>query len=160
MAAPAHLWTRPGGIDLRARKDRNEFVAVLNRTRPDLVCLGPVYKSYRVKAKETDEQVAAEVQAILDDLRTRFEFALFIEHHAPHGDSSSRNVRPFGSSLWLRWPEFGLALRQNREMPKSLDVGRWRGDRVQPNGWPDRLDRQGHGFPWVGWWRHGIQEQW
>jgi len=161
VSAPAHLWHRPGGLDLRTRKDRGEFVALLNRTRPALVCLGPIYKSYRVKAKESDEQVAAEVQAILDDLRTRFGFALLLAHHAPHGESaSSRNLRPFGSSLWLRWPEFGLALRQNRETPSSLDVGRWRGDRVQPNGWPDRLDRQKQGFPWAGYWRDGVQESW
>lgn len=150
--APATLWHRPAGIDLRKRKDRVAFEDVLRRNRPKLVCLGPIYKAYVRKGNETDEQVAAEVQTVLDDLRVRYGFALILEHHAPQIESGGhRELRPFGSSLWLRWPEFGLKLTPDAERPHDvLKVGRWRGDRSEAN-WPDELHRS-QPWPWVGRW--------
>jgi replicative DNA helicase len=95
--------------------------------------------------------VTAEVQGILDDLRTRFQFALVAEHHAPQGNNGSRELRPFGSSLWLRWPEFGLRFRAHPDRPKQVVlVERWRGDRYRAN-WPDELHR-GPAWPWEGRW--------
>lgn len=152
--APCSLWHRPGGIDVRKRTDRLALEDVLRRRRPKLVAVGPVYKCYTRGARETDEQVAAEVQAIIDDLRTRYGFATVLEHHAGQAHQGIRDLRPFGSSLWLRWPEFGLKLTPDRERPGSLTVGRWRGDRAEA-AWPDRLER-GDTFPWVGVWKHGV----
>jgi replicative DNA helicase len=86
----------------------------------------------------------------LDDLRGRYGFALILEHHAPHGPAKDRQMRPFGSSLWLRWPEFGIALRRDPNDKTALNVGRWRGDRVKAS-WPDRLVR-GKTWPWNGRW--------
>ncbi|HVC15439.1 MAG TPA: AAA family ATPase [Acidimicrobiales bacterium] len=154
--APAVLWHRPGGIDLRRRPDRLAFEDVLRRNRPKLVSLGPVYKAYTRTGRESDEQVAAEVQAILDDLRTRYGFALVLEHHAPQANGGARELRPFGSSLWLRWPEYGLKLTPSRDVHGALVVGRWRGDRAVAQ-WPDEL-RRGDVWPWAGWWRHGMPE--
>jgi replicative DNA helicase len=151
----ATLWHRPGGIDLRRRVDRLAFEDVLRRNRPKLVVLGPVYKSYIRKANETDEQVAAEVQSVLDDLRTRFAFAVVLEHHAPQKIAGIRELRPFGSSLWLRWPDYGLSLTPDRDCPSELlHIGRWRGDRGEGR-WPDEL-RRGKTWPWIGWYRDGI----
>lgn len=153
--APCTLWHKPGGIDLRKRSDRLAFEDILRRKRPKLVGLGPVYKAYSRKASENDEQVASEVQAILDDLRTRFGFALLLEHHAPQASNGVRDLRPFGSSLWLRWPEFGLNLKPDPKRPRQvLIVGRWRGDRSQAQ-WPDELHR-GQVWPWEGKWTHGV----
>ena len=150
--ARAVLWHKPAGIDLRKRSDRVAFEDVLRRNRPKLVCLGPLYKAYIRKGNETDEQVASEVQAVLDDLRVRYGFALVLEHHAPQIESGGhRELRPFGSSLWLRWPEFGLKLIPDLERPHDvLKVGRWRGDRSEAN-WPDELHRS-QPWPWVGRW--------
>jgi AAA domain/DnaB-like helicase N terminal domain len=146
--ASGSLWHRPGGIDLRKRVDRLAFEDVLRRRRPVLVALGPLYKAYGRKATESDEQVAAEVQTILDDLRTRFGFALLLEHHAPHSPSATvRELRPMGSSLWLRWPEFGLKLVPHKSDPNNvLEIGRWRGDRVQAD-WPAALVKS-RPWPW------------
>lgn len=152
--APCTLWHKPGGIDLRKRADRLAFEDVLRRKRPKLVALGPVYKSYARRASESDEQVAGEVQAILDDLRTRFRFALVLEHHAPQASNGVRDLRPFGSSLWLRWPEYGLSLKPDPKRPQVLIVGRWRGDRSQAE-WPDELHR-GAVWPWEGKWNRGV----
>ncbi|HLS44598.1 MAG TPA: AAA family ATPase [Ornithinicoccus sp.] len=145
----AWIWHRPGGFDLRSRALRAEFEANLALVRPDLVCLGPLYKAYQRKANEQDEQASAEVQATLDDLRTRYGFALLLEHHAPQAQGDQRHLRPYGSSLWLRWPEIGIAMR--REFPdsddRSVTLERWRGDRMT-NEWPKRLE-QGVRLPWV-----------
>lgn len=154
---PVRLWSKPGGIDLRRRTDRLALEDILRRHRPRLVALGPVYKAYTRKSAESDEQVASEVQFILDDLRTRFGFALLLEHHAPQSTGGYREMRPFGSSLWLRWPEFGLKLLQDPDRPNVLNVGRWRGDRVQAR-WPDQLHR-GTVWPWEGRWTDGLRPE-
>lgn len=149
--AQGTLWHRPGGIDLRRRADRLELEDVVRRNRPKLICLLPVYKMYSKKANESEESVCSEVQTILDDLRTRYNFALVLEHHAPQGNNGTRELRPFGSSLWLRWPEYGLRLTPDTERPREvMHVGRWRGDRSQAH-WPDELHR-GPLWPWKGVW--------
>jgi len=153
-----YLWHRPGGIDLRRRSDRAQLENVLARVRPKFVSLGPLYKAYTTKATEGYELPAAEVQAILDDLRTRYGFALLLEHHAPKAQGGGmREVAPFGSSLWLRWPELGLKLtpvEQGNE--RVLNVGRWRADRMR-NAWPDRISR-GQNWPWIGEWDRSFDE--
>lgn len=158
----AWIWRRPAGINLRERRDSAALAGVIERTKPDLVVLGPLYKAYRSTARESDELAAGEVQAVLDDLRTRHDFALLMEHHAPKGGGlGARDLVPYGSSLWLRWPELGLKLipcNDDEGPPGSLRVGKWRMDRMK-HGWPDRLDRGGLGaFPWVGYWRNGLDQ--
>lgn len=150
----AMLWHRPGGIDLRTRATCSEFEAVLEHVRPNLVVMGPAYKaSTRHKGEGWDEG-AAQVQRVLDGFRTRFRFALLMEDHAPQSTGGVRDLRPFGSSLWLRWPEIGLKLTPQGDGPRVLDVKRWRGDRL-PNEWPDRLEESSM-WPWVGVWENGI----
>lgn len=152
------LWHRQGGIDLRSRANVAEFEAVLESTRPELVVMGPMYKaSVRHKGEGWDEGAAA-AQRVLDGLRTRFRFGLLLEDHAPQSSNGVRDLRPFGSSLWLRWPEIGLKLVPDSEppAPRSLQVKRWRGDRL-PNDWPERLE-EGQGWPWIGVWKHGVPE--
>ena len=152
---PCTLWHRPGGIDVRRRADRLALEDVLRLNRPKLVALGPVYKAYGRKASESDEQVASEVQAILDDLRVRYGFALVLEHHAPQASNGFRDLRPFGGSLWLRWPEFGLSLKPDPQHPHQvLKVGRSRSDRYRAN-WPDEL-HHGQVSPWEGRWTNGA----
>lgn len=147
----AWVWHRPGGFDLRSRALKAEFEANVALAKPDLVCVGPLYKAYAKDNRETDEQAVVEVQAALDDLRTRHGFALFMEHHAPQADSGGhRQMRPYGSSFWLRWPEIGIGMVKadpDNEADRTMDLARWRGDRMV-NGWPKRL-LQGTTWPWV-----------
>lgn len=151
------LWHRPGGIDVRKRHDRSQLEAVLAQARPSFVSLGPLYKAYSVTAKESDEQAAGEVQSIFDDLRTRYGFALLLEHHAPKANGSYRDILPYGSSLWLRWPELGIKLIPDGEHPTRLKVDRWRADRI-PCEWPDRIDR-GQRWPWLGEWDQAFVQR-
>lgn len=154
----AWLWHRPGGVNLRNRRDRAELEAVIARTKPDLVVLGPVYKAYATEGMENDERAVREVMAVFDDLRTRYRFALMLEHHAPQGSKGSRDIRPYGSSLWLRWPELGLSLQAKGTDGIEMGVGRFRGDRLE-NGWPISIKRTADGvarWPWEGLWPSGT----
>lgn len=151
------LWSRPGGLNLRTRSDVASLEAVLREVRPQLVCMGPAYKLAGKKPGEAWDEVAMATQQVLDSLRTRFGFALLLEDHAPQASGGGvRELRPFGSSAWLRWPElgFGLAPDTPRD-PNKLTVNRWRGDRL-PNSWPDELHR-GQLWPWSGFWKDGRE---
>ena len=140
---------RPDGCDLRSRAERIRFEARLRAAQPQLVVLGPAYKLYRRRGSETDEDAVADVQAVLDDLRTRHGFALMVEHHQPNEAPGTRRPgRPHGSALWRRWPEIGLRLEPDDRGRVRLE--RFRGDRIV-NAWPERLDR-GLMFPWEGYW--------
>ena len=148
------LWHQPAGIDLRNRKDRSTFEAVLRQARPQLVCIGPVYKMYR-KGRDDDETAAGETQNVLDDMRVRHKFALLMEHHVPkkqgHG---KRELVPHGTALWMRWPELGLGLEPIDGDVTNMEVARFRGDRVK-NQWPDRIEHSTP-WPWSGVWPTGT----
>lgn len=150
------LWHEPAGIDIRSRVDFGKLDDVITLARPDLVCIGPLYKLFRKDRRETDEDAALDVTQRLDDLRTRHGFALVIEHHAPNGGGGHRDLRPFGSSVWQRWPEFGPALyphpkARSREL---LLWGDWRGPRDE-RPWPTSL-AWGTTWPWEFTWDDGV----
>lgn len=152
------LWSRPGGIDLRKAADALLFERVVELARPRLVAFGPIYKAFTDGREDRAETSTREVMAVLDRLREKYGFALWVEHHAPLESGGTRKWRPFGSSLWLRWPEFGLALPfSDPADPRctSLTVARWRGDRDERE-WPSRLDRGTRGWPWEASWELGV----
>ena len=88
---------------------------------------------------------------MLDRLRTTHKTAMLIEHHQPKqsGATSKRNATPFGSSLWMRWPDIGLTLEQNDDHPERFDVKRFRGHRYPVPGMPSWVER-GQQWPWIG----------
>ncbi len=143
------VWSRPGGLDLRDPRDRADLVRELRAARPRLVVAGPVYKLGRRRDRESYEDTAEGVLAVLDDLRTRFDFALVLEHHAPKAQGGYRDLVPFGSQRWLAWPELGVSLRAEKD-GSGLHVGRFRGDRLSCS-WPKRLVRSNL-WPWAGEW--------
>lgn len=140
------IWHRPGGIDLRSRAGKAELDAVCARVRPRLVCLGPLYKAYRADSSRREHDVASEVAASFDELRTRHGFALVLEHHAPLKQGGVRELRPFGTLLWSQWPEVGLTLAPTDETMRTLAVGFYRGSRDERH-WPVSLTR-GTQWPW------------
>lgn len=149
----AWLWHRPGGINIRSRSDRATLDAILTAAKPELVCMGPLYKMYRRAGTESDEQATENCQQVLDDLRTRHKFALLMEHHAPKGQAGARDMTPYGSSYWLRWPEIGIGLQPENG---KLALNRWRGDRL-PSAWPGWIERDpSRQWPWVGTWPDGM----
>ena len=136
------FWRKPGGIEIRRASDRAELQREIAFHRPDLVCIGPIYKMYRRGANESYEDSADEAMAILDELRTKYEFALLMEHHAAKGKSGEkRELSPMGSQRWMAWPEIGISLYKDERDPTMMHVKRYRGDRLQGVSWPDRIIR-------------------
>jgi len=138
------FFRRPGGIEIRKLSDLAELQREIAAHRPELVCIGPIYKMYRRGANETYEDSADGAMAVLDKLRTKYEFALVMEHHAAKGVKGDRELTPMGSQRWMAWPETGISLYKDEVDPTMLHVKRFRGDRIQGVDWPNRIvrDRQ------------------
>lgn len=136
------IYRRPGGMEIRRLSDRAELQREIASHRPELVCIGPIYKMYRRKANESYEDSADEAMAVLDELRTKYEFALIMEHHAAKGrPGEKRDLSPMGSQRWMAWPEVGISLYKDSYDPTVMHVKRYRGDRLQGVDWPDKLIR-------------------
>ena len=144
----------PQGLDLADPRDRLELHHACQLAQPELLLIGPAYKLYLGGSNAREEDLARLVTRTLDLLREEFGFALILEHHSPHAaqGTPTRSVRPIGSSLWLRWPEFGMGIRPasgTSPEDRQAEVARWRGDRDERD-WPPELVGGGPGgVPWV-----------
>lgn len=144
---------RPSGIDLTTRSDRRWLIDRCEANAAELLVIGPAYRMSSGVAATGDvggEDQARKVTRALDEIRTLCGVALLMETHAPHGDQlGGRNLRPFGSSVWLRWPEFGVGIRADREDPnrRRYSFEHWRGPRDERT-WPLALFRGGR-WPWT-----------
>ena len=148
------LWIHrfPQGLNLDKASDRLKLHGLCRTYRPDLLVIGPAYKLYVGGANAREEDLARLVTSTLDGLREEFGFAVLLEHHSPHASPNVpvRSVRPIGSSLWMRWPEFGIGLRlerSDRPGQRSAEVVHWRGPRDE-RPWPERVE-SGPGMPWI-----------
>ena len=130
---------RPEGLDLLTRADCQWLAERIEANQPDLLIIGPLYKL--ALGDPISEEVARHVAFALDALREHYRVAVLIEAHQPHKNNGHRPDRPYGASLWMRWPEFGLALTQ------SGFLNHWRGPRDE-RAWPLVLKRGGT-WPWV-----------
>ncbi len=134
---------RTEGLDLLNRDDGDWFLALTAEHRPDVLFTGPVYKM--AGGDPTEEMSARTVAGYLDRVRRDHGSVVLLEAHSPHGTRSGKNVhrplRPYGASLWLRWPEFGLHLAENGSL------GNWRPGRDERD-WPALLQRGGE-WPWT-----------
>lgn len=143
-----HLECVPAGLDLTKPEDEMWLVRTVTTLQPDLLLVGPVYRLHA--GNPNDEENARTVTRVLDRCRAAANCALVTEAHAGHGyGGEKRPVRPTGSSLWLRWPEFGYGLRAAEGYDPSnrvVEFVSWRGDREERS-WPTRL-RSGGLFPW------------
>lgn len=136
------IFRRPGGMEIRRLSDRAEIQREIASHKPDLVCIGPIYKMYRRGSSESYEDSADEAMAVLDDLRTKYGFALIMEHHAAKGKGGEkRDLSPMGSQRWMAWPEIGISLYKDKDDPTMMHVKRYRGDRLTGVDWPDRIVR-------------------
>jgi hypothetical protein len=142
----ARIYSRPGGIDVRQAADAQRLARVIRKSAPDLVIAGPLYKM-TVDGGERAEQLHSAVAAFWDRIRERHGVALWLEAHAPMAQQGTRDLRPLGSGVWQRWPEFGKTLRAAQDNPHDLVVGRFRGDRDERQ-WPERLVRPAYGEAW------------
>ena len=144
----AELLVKPSGFDLMKPEDREVLERAIEDTKPELLIMGPLYKAFVDPGGRTAEAVAVEVAKYLDYIRDSYQCALWLEHHAPLGESmTNRQLRPFGSAVWSRWPEFGIALTPDISsgMAYTYDVKHFRGAR-DDRPWPTKIKR-GRLFP-------------
>lgn len=148
------LRVRPEGLDLTRPADAGWLLRLAEKLQPDILAVGPLYRLHN--ANPNDEGPARAVAAALDAVRIRADCSLITECHAGHGPSGAeRELRPYGSSLWRRWPETIRALRPVADQEGSVDrtrvevetAGRFDRD---PRDWPHTLQWGGrHTLPWV-----------
>lgn len=140
----------PSGLDLTRPEDEAWLVRRVSTLQPSMLAIGPLYRLHA--GNPNDEEQARQVAAVLDRCRAAANCAVILEAHAGHsnGFSKERPVRPVGSSLWLRWPEFGYGLRpaegHNPPSYRKVEVVSWRGDREERD-WPAGLVSGGR-MPW------------
>jgi len=144
----ASLLMKPAGIDLLRDDDRSYLFKQIEMVKPELIMFGPLYKSYVDPGGRNSESVAVEVAKFLDSVKDAYDCALWLEHHAPLGTSmATRELRPFGSAVWSRWPEFGISLTPDPLSPDGFtyELRHFRGARDERQ-WPKKL-RRGKMFP-------------
>ena len=140
------------GIDLTCAADRDWLASLCAGARIELLAIGPTYRMYKGAPSQSDaggEDQARKATAAIDDLRTRCGVTVIMETHAPHASASgNRDLRPIGSSVWLRWPEFGFGIYpSSKDNPNEYSLSHWRGPRDERT-WPKRLLRSTP-WPWV-----------
>lgn len=142
VISPMHLILEPAGLNLLTRA--SECLPVLDAIQPDVIIAGPMYKlAYDLR----DEEASARIAAVIDAWRQRYSCCVLLESHQPHetsdGEGRYRPERPFGSSLWMRWPEFGFCLEDSGLLRP------WRGPREERD-WPLKLKRgEPDKWPWM-----------
>lgn len=146
---------RPRAIDLSREEEMLWLIERVTAHKPDLLVIGPLYKLHALDINE--ELAARAIVTVLDQAREQADCAVIVEGHAPHGEEGrNRTLRPVGSSLFMRWPEFGYGIKEapgsgeRKASRKLVSVIPWRGPREERD-WPKRLawGREGLDWPWV-----------
>lgn len=147
-----NVWIEPGGIDLGNPRQAFRAKEVVRRFRPDLIVAGPLYK-LMTETGENPEIAHGRIARWFDQMRSLYGCALWLEHHAPLG-GERRQMRPMGSGIWSRWPEYGITLHPATKAHggrDALELGQFRGHRNEAVTWPERITRNrlGAGWPWL-----------
>ena len=144
---PSITWVDVKDIDLSNPVESQQIVKLAKEVRPDLMYMGSLYRL----APEGDKVDTAftSVSRTVDRIRAETGSSVLLEAHAGHGLQNDRNgMRPYGSSMWMRWPEFGFGMVRHRASGNIL-LKNWRGHRSDDRLWPTGL-RRGSVLPWQG----------
>ncbi len=142
--------SKPSGVDLTTPADAAWLQRLCDAARPELLVIGPLY---RMHAKDMNaEEPARQMTHVIDQIRAKHSCAVVMETHSPHGATGqTRSLRPVGSSLFMRWPEFGYGLRPKEGTEDVMNLVEWRGPRDERE-FPPVLARGGPGeWPWAAW---------
>lgn len=133
------------GLDLTNRMDVSWLMERVEANRPDLLIIGPIYKLS--SADPNDEGPAKKLARVFDVIRHKYGCTLIFEAHSPYTEIGGKRVgRPYGASLWSRWPEFGYCIVPDSDDDAKAYFEPWRGARDERE-WPEALTRGGI-FPW------------
>lgn len=143
---PLIEWVDVKDIDLSDSVERQKVIRLAKERQPHLMYMGSLYK-LAPEGEKSDAQFTT-VSRTVDRIRAETGTSVMIEAHTGHGMQNDRNgnMRPYGSSMWMRWPEFGLAMLPQRGKP--VKIGHWRGVRSDDRHWPAGL-RRGTVLPWT-----------
>jgi len=142
---PEIEWVDVQHIDLSDSVEQQKIVKLAKERRPQFMYMGSLYRL----APEGDKVDAAftHVSRTVDRVRAETGASVLLEAHAGHGMQNDRNgMRPYGSSMWMRWPEFGFGMIRDRASG-NIELKNWRGDRSDDRQWPAGL-RRGSVLPW------------
>ena len=142
---PSIEWIDCQYTDLSDPVEQQKVVRIAKEKRPQLMYMGSLYRL----APEGDKVDAAftHISRTVDRIRSETGSSVLLEAHAGHGLSNDRNgMRPYGSSMWLRWPEFGFGMVRHKQS-NNIELKNWRGNRSDDRQWPAGL-RRGSVLPW------------
>lgn len=147
------LLHKPGGLDLTSPRDSYGLAQLIKRSGAQLVVAGPIYKM--LSGVDAEINAYAKVAAFWDRMREDHGITVWLEAHAPFGaGGDKREMRPEGSNLWAKWPEFGVGLKwakKNHGGANGLEWTDFRGQRDAGRAWPSWITRNFHagaGWPW------------
>lgn len=136
-------------LDLLNPQNALSLLRTIERDKPGLVYIGPVYKLHNDDPDK--ESVVKRITDVLDSIRGMGAAIITEAHHTKEGRNGG-SLAPSGSNLWTWWPEFGRGLRlvdEKNNMTRRCDLERWRIDRV-PSQWPDEVEQSGQlGLRWA-----------
>jgi 5S rRNA maturation endonuclease (ribonuclease M5) len=126
-------------INLNEPSGKRWLLERVNAHQPRLVIIGPLYN---LSSKDLSEHaVVNEMKVAINEARGICGSAFIMEHHAPHRGSGDkeRAVRPYGSSTFLKWPDFGYGLRPIEDNKGYYEWQRTRFPRVRSRHFPGYL---------------------
>lgn len=138
-------------LDLTSEAGHAWLLERVHAYKPDLMIIGPLYNMSNRDLK--DDETVRKIKKVVNEARGICGTAFIMEHHAPHRgpQDKERSVRPYGSSTFLKWPDFGYGLRPLEEQ----GVYEWqktRFPRVRTRHFPTHLRWGKPGtdeWPWV-----------
>jgi len=142
---PEIEWFDQTAIDLSDPLSEQKLIKAVKERQPNLLYMGSLYRL----APEGDKVDAAftHVSRVVDRIRQEVGCSVMLEAHAGHGMMNDRNgMRPYGSSMWMRWPEFGFGMVKHRASG-AVQLKPWRGMRSDDRLWPAGM-RRGPLLPW------------
>jgi 5S rRNA maturation endonuclease (ribonuclease M5) len=127
-----------GEIDLMSSEGHKWLLERVHGYTPDLVLMGPLYNMSSRDLK--DDEAVRKIKQVVNTARGICGSSFIMEHHAPHRNPADkeRSVRPYGSSTFLKWPDFGYGLRP-LETEGAYEWQKTRGPRVRGRDFPDYL---------------------
>lgn len=141
------LFIRPRAeLDLGRPGDLAWLLERVQAHQPDLLVIGPLYGL--IGTDVAKEDAVHTLKRGLTAVQATSNCAMVLEHHSPHkANGEDRAVRPYGSSLLMRWPSFGFGLRPTGTLSEPFEFESWRGARRRGRSWPTHL-RQSNGWFW------------
>jgi len=142
---PSIEWVDIQHIDLADPVEQQKVIKLAKERQPQLMYMGSLYRL----APEGEKVDAAftNISRTVDRIRAETGASVLLEAHAGHGLSNDRNgMRPYGSSMWMRWPEFGFGMVRHNQSG-NIQLKNWRGHRSDDRQWPAGL-RRGSVLPW------------